>query len=157
MAYGDMGRPGTPGAPAKGMGSASSGKSSQRRGKNSFGSLIGMVDSIAAMLGNPSNRNPSSPPISDKGQGSDNPDRLPSGAGPGGTRVKYTFAGANPLYTSGFPVGHPNYKPPPGSPGGADAVRANIINKKKKITGSTGSSGSLTSTGSSAIPALLGT
>lgn len=55
-------------------------------------------------------------PGSDSGMGSDNADRLPSGAGPGGTRVKNTFAGANPLTTSGFPVGHPKYKAPAGAP-----------------------------------------
>lgn len=158
MAYGDRAQAGTPGAPAKGMMSASPGKKGKAKGKSggAFANMVNVFNAIAENFGNSSNINPSSPPISDKGQSSDNPDRLPSGAAPGGTRVKYTFAGANPLTTSGFPVGHPNYKPP-GSPDGADAVRANIINRKKKIAGSAGSSGSLTSTGSSATPALLGT
>tara|TARA_R100001377_G_scaffold63578_1_gene39190 strand:- start:1163 stop:1633 length:471 start_codon:yes stop_codon:yes gene_type:complete len=154
-AYGDrMSRAGTLGAPAKGMGSASPGKIGNKKGKSggAFASIVNAINDIAANFGNSSNINPSSPPSSDMGKGSGNSDRIPAGP-----RPEYTFAGANPLTTSGFfPVGHPNYKPP-GSPDGADAVRANIINRKKKIAGLAGSSGSLTSTGSSATPALLGT
>lgn len=66
-------------------------------------------------------------PNSDKGTGG-NSDRIPAGP-----RPEYTFAGANPLTTSGFPVGHPKYKAPPSAPTSSAPKAVPAPVKKKSI------------------------
>tara|TARA_R110000822_G_scaffold111908_2_gene242765 strand:- start:4983 stop:5345 length:363 start_codon:yes stop_codon:yes gene_type:complete len=108
-----------------------------------IGGILGSIADYAS--NNPQNNATGTPaaavPGSDRGMGSDNATRLPTGAGPGGTRVKNTFAGANPLTTSGFPVGHPS------RPADADVVAA-------AITG--GNSNAPTTVGKKKKPPVLG-
>ena len=94
--------------------------------------ISAMMDNIARYAANNPQNNATgtaaaSAPNSDNGQGG-NSDRIPAGP-----RPEYTFAGANPLTTSGFPVGHPKYKAPPSAPTSSAPKAVPAPVKKKSI------------------------